>query len=104
MEHGADDVPYFGIDFAAGTAQSTGMFLTKSAAVRIVVEHDQFRSPPDDQVESGTDADAGGDFETRRPVLERSEGTISPVFRAHERAHRSASDKPGNGNRRLFVR
>ena len=70
------------------------MFATQNGSVGIVVEHDAFGSPIQNDRKTGSQADADGRLQALRPVLNWTERGLCPVSVADQAAHFSVAGKP----------
>ena len=84
----ADQVPDLRPDLAARLAERPRVALrAERAAVGVVVEAEEVRTPPDVHGVPGVEDEADGGLQRPRPSLGRAQRRRGPVVRAHERAH-----------------
>ena len=61
------------------------MFCAEDRTVRIVLQHDEFRSPEHDDLRFGRQQHAHGAAQALGPCVDRSKGRFRPIQRAHPR-------------------
>ena len=92
LELRADDRPGLRPGLGARAAEAGGVLgLAEDGLPRIVVEHQEIRSPPDHHGEPGAEAGAEGDLERVRPRRGRPQRGPAPVARPDELGHAAAA-------------
>ena len=95
VQHRPDGGPDVGPHAGARLVQR-GVLAAHQWQIRVVVDHPEVRSPPDDHREPGGQADPGGDAQAGRPLRGRPERGAGPVVLAHLSGHHA-----GPGEQRL---
>ena len=83
-----DDVPDFSPALAPALAERARMALrSHGLAIGVVVELDEFRTPPDEHRVVGVEQDAHRGAQALRPAFRRSQRSRRPVMGARQRSH-----------------
>src|SRR5581483_7975989 len=93
LDHRTDDVPDLGPTLARGLAHRPRMLVPGNRAVRVVVQLDELRPPPEKHRRVIAEQEAHHRPERVRPRLDRTDGRRGPIDRSHDGAHFSASRK-----------
>jgi hypothetical protein len=84
----ADDVPDFPPAFATSLPEGARVSLrTHSLTVGIIIELNEFRTPPNEHGMLGVEQQSYGRPKTLRPGFRRADRRRLPIMSAHERAH-----------------
>jgi hypothetical protein len=100
---GARLIPHFGPGLRAGLRQRRGMLQPQDRAIRIVIQLQQFGSPPDHHGKPAAQHHAEHGLQAAGPTFDRPELGLGPVGGAHKCAHFAlAGEQPGPSTRRYF--
>ena len=92
-----EDLPDFRPDIAKRLAERPGVLRAEHRAVRIVVDRDVVRPPPQQQRDAIRQQKTDDHPQGGGPRLGRAEWGLRPVVRAHERRHLAAANEPVGG-------
>ncbi len=97
VEHRPDGVPNFRPGLTAGDPKGSRVLGAENFGILVVVEHDEFRSPPEKNRETAVEASADRSAKALRPIFGRTERGCGPIMGTHLFAHEATSAHPERG-------